>query len=63
MDSPNPFHSLRLLALSLYASDRKVDTLPKLTEISPWERCEIVPMPIIRGAAALSVPSHLGEFL
>lgn len=44
MDSANLFHSLRLLALSLYASARKVERLPSYIEVQPFELCTLVPM-------------------
>lgn len=33
------------IALSLWTSSRKVERLPRVTEVQPWEVCDIVPMP------------------
>jgi hypothetical protein len=33
------------IALSLYISGRKVERVPKVTEIQPWERAEFVVAP------------------
>ena len=41
--SSYPFPTVARLALSLYASDRRVERLPAVREWLPTERVEIVP--------------------
>lgn len=47
MPTSYPFPTVARLALSLYASARKVERLPMIVEHSPYAHVEIVPMPTI----------------
>lgn len=44
MPSSHPIPSIAALALSLYASDRRVERLPVVTEYDPRDTVLIVPM-------------------
>jgi hypothetical protein len=41
MPSAYPFPSLATLALSLWASDRKLELLPRTLEVQPWEHARL----------------------
>lgn len=41
MPSAHPIPSLASLALSLYASFRKVERLPRITTVHPWEHARL----------------------
>lgn len=58
MPTSFPFPTLARLALSLYASARKIERLPTILEVQPWQRAEIVPMP-----AHLNWGSYLSPML
>lgn len=42
---PNTNTLIARIALSLWTSSRKVERLPRVLEVQPWERAEIVPCP------------------
>jgi hypothetical protein len=45
-NNPNMNPELSRLALSLWCSDRRIESLPRVTVYPQWERVEIVPLPL-----------------
>jgi hypothetical protein len=45
MHTTNPETLIARIALSLWTSERRVERLPVVTEVQPWERATLVSVP------------------
>lgn len=58
-----PFPTVARLALSLYASARKIESLPRVTVYEPSQIVEIAPRPFGQMFGGLCPPAHGWECL